>query len=33
MFKNASNYLEEMLVEGGVKRIYTITAVSLNPVN
>jgi len=33
MSKNISNYLAEMLVEAGVKRIYAITGNSLNPVN
>jgi pyruvate dehydrogenase (quinone) len=28
-----SDYLVEMLVEAGVKRIYAITGDSLNPVN
>jgi len=33
MSKNVSDYLVEMLVEAGVKRIYAITGDSLNPVN
>ncbi|MFZ3053812.1 MAG: thiamine pyrophosphate-dependent enzyme [Sulfuricurvum sp.] len=33
MPKNVSDYLVEMLVEAGVKRIYAVTGDSLNPVN
>lgn len=33
MSKNVSDYLVEMLVQAGVKRIYAITGDSLNPVN
>ncbi len=33
MSSNVSDYLVEMLVEAGVKRIYAITGDSLNPIN
>jgi pyruvate dehydrogenase (quinone) len=33
MSKNISDYLVEMLVEAGVKRVYGVTGDSLNPVN
>ncbi len=33
MSKNVSDYLVEMLVEAGIKRIYAVTGDSLNPVN
>jgi len=33
MSKNISDYLVEMLVEAGVKRVYAVTGDSLNPVN
>jgi len=33
MSKNVSDYLVEMLVKAGVKRIYAVTGDSLNPVN